>query len=445
MRGLLAAALSLLINSLHSPQAAASSRSLGWTADGLVDLDMQQHLAAVGVGQRSRAGRQSSLSAAWPTLHGHCHSPSTAVAAAAPGLQFVFVSTDDADDANHCSAAGACGRLYPNVLSRAFTSSATTATTNILAVGVNGRNANSSLVGWLSQAGLSASAVTYALDSTQIAAAATANFTGFRIIYIGQSDALAKYREQLRSYINQHGGSLVVLTQQGLAQPFAFFPIPLRFVAQDFVDVSTTPDIAHLSPDSNSDNLDHNAWHGYFTGPQDWSGIYRVLVYKAWKNDSSTGPHGPGPGCPVANGPSQDCLATVLCNQHTFLSAEICGNGIDDDGNGLVDKDDEACWRCGDGNIDPIEQSAAMDSLNSGPPPQPPLTPPSPSMLTLASPNPPLPTASAGLVPTAPPSSNAIRVVATLVVEGLVRNQPDVAILFNGAVLGFQVRVLGAG
>ncbi|GFH08831.1 hypothetical protein HaLaN_03862, partial [Haematococcus lacustris] len=59
MQGLLAAALSLLINSLHSPQAAAGSRSLGWTADGLVDLDMQQHLAAVGVGQRSRAGRQS--------------------------------------------------------------------------------------------------------------------------------------------------------------------------------------------------------------------------------------------------------------------------------------------------------------------------------------------------------------------------------------------------
>ncbi|GFH08829.1 uncharacterized protein HaLaN_03860 [Haematococcus lacustris] len=271
---------------------------------------------------------------------------------------FVFVSTDDADDANHCSAAGACGRLYPNVLSRAFTSSATTATTNILAVGVNGRNANSSLVGWLSQAGLSASAVTYALDSTQIAAAATANFTGFRLIYVpsswfqtpggirdAQSDALAAHKEQLRSYINQHGGALVVLTQQGLARPFAFFPIPLRFVAQDFVDVSTTPDIAHLSPDSNSDNLDHNAWHGYFTGPQDWSGIYRVLVYKAWKNDSSTGPDGPGPGCPVANGPSQDCLATVLCNQHTFLSAEICGNGIDDDGNGLVDKDDEACWR----------------------------------------------------------------------------------------------------
>ncbi|GFH05867.1 hypothetical protein HaLaN_00400, partial [Haematococcus lacustris] len=32
-------------------------------------------------------------------------------------------------------------------------------------------------------------------------------------------------------------------------------------------------------------------------------------------------------------------------------------------------------------------------------------------------------------------------VVATLVVEGLVRNQPDVATLFNGAVLGFQAAV----
>lgn len=33
-----------------------------------------------------------------------------------------------------------------------------------------------------------------------------------------------------------------------------------------------------ISPDSNSVNLDHNAWHGYFTGPKDWSGIYRVIV-----------------------------------------------------------------------------------------------------------------------------------------------------------------------
>ncbi|GFH25920.1 hypothetical protein HaLaN_23968, partial [Haematococcus lacustris] len=57
MRGLLAAALSLLINSLHSPQAAAGSRFSGWNADS--NPDMQQHLAAAGAGQRSHVGRQS--------------------------------------------------------------------------------------------------------------------------------------------------------------------------------------------------------------------------------------------------------------------------------------------------------------------------------------------------------------------------------------------------
>ncbi|KAL6750251.1 hypothetical protein V8C86DRAFT_3183690, partial [Haematococcus lacustris] len=86
-------------------------------------------------------------------------------------------------------------------------------------------------------------------------------------------------------------------------------------------------------------------WHGYFTGPQDWSGIYRVLV-------SAVGLH----GCPVPSGPTQDCWATVLCNQYTYLSAEICGNAIDDDGNGLADKADPVCWRCGDGVLDPNEQ-----------------------------------------------------------------------------------------
>ncbi len=35
---------------------------------------------------------------------------------------------------------------------------------------------------------------------------------------------------------------------------------------------------------------------------------------------------------------------------------EICGNGIDDDGDGLIDNDDPACQVCGDGDIDIGEQ-----------------------------------------------------------------------------------------
>ena len=46
----------------------------------------------------------------------------------------------------------------------------------------------------------------------------------------------------------------------------------------------------------------------------------------------------------------------VLCNQNTLLSSEICCDGIDNDGNGLTDKQDPACWRCGDGVVDPDEE-----------------------------------------------------------------------------------------
>ncbi|KAL6764333.1 hypothetical protein V8C86DRAFT_3209110 [Haematococcus lacustris] len=339
----------------------------GWNEDGTTysNPDMQELMELAQAPAGGTVHRRA-MQARNRTVLGGLRGGTPALLPAA-GAQFVFVSTDDADDDNHCSSPGACGRLYPNVLSRAYALSATNSTNNILAVGVNGRSANTSFVSWLSQAGLSGSAVTYALTGAQIAAAATANFTGFRVIYVpsagvqvtslpswtqttggiqnAQSDALALFREQLRAYINVFGGSLVVLTQQGLRRPFSFFPSPLQFVALDFVDVSTTPDITQISPDSDSANLDHNAWHGYFTGPQDWSGIYRVLAFKAWKDDSNRAAGGPGQGCPVPSGPTQDCWATVLCNQYTYLSAEICGNAIDDDGNGLADKADPVCWR----------------------------------------------------------------------------------------------------
>jgi hypothetical protein len=43
-------------------------------------------------------------------------------------------------------------------------------------------------------------------------------------------------------------------------------------------------------------NLDHDSWHGFFTGPVDWAGL-RVVSYR-------TG------ACPVRQGPQQNCKAT---------------------------------------------------------------------------------------------------------------------------------------
>lgn len=61
-------------------------------------------------------------------------------------------------------------------------------------------------------------------------------------------------------------------------QPYGFFPINLTFVKEDFIDVSITAEMEPLSNTTTNGNLDHTFWHGYFTGPRDWSGIYRVVV-----------------------------------------------------------------------------------------------------------------------------------------------------------------------
>jgi hypothetical protein len=104
----------------------------------------------------------------------------------------------------------------------------------------------------------------------------------------------------------------------------------------DFPDVTVFSDIALISPSSDSVNMDHQSWHGYFTGPPNWSGIGRVLTYKAGN-------------CPTPNGEGTNCMATVISNIHARLTAEVCYDGIDNDANGLIDKADPACWMCGDG------------------------------------------------------------------------------------------------
>ena len=76
----------------------------------------------------------------------------------------------------------------------------------------------------------------------------------------------------------------------------------------------------YISPDSTSIAISHNAWHGYWDGPPDWSGIYQVLAYKSIKQSTVQNTL---PGiCTITNGPDQYCQATVLLNYNTILTAE---------------------------------------------------------------------------------------------------------------------------
>ena len=89
------------------------------------------------------------------------------------------------------------------------------------------------------------------------------------------------------------------------------------------------------------------------------------------------------------SGPNTNCRATVLANVNTYLSAENCYNGegcvspatrclfqilimliivpgIDDDNNGLIDKQDPACWFCGDGYVDDDPSNPWPEQCDNG-------------------------------------------------------------------------------
>lgn len=141
---------------------------------------------------------------------------------------------------------------------------------------------------------------------------ASVDFAQFRLLYVpssskqtkggvqnAQNDALMERAADIKNYVNVLGGSLVVLTQAGLRSPYGFFPLALEFTFAEFSEVTVTDDMQGISPATTSASLKHSYWHGYFTGPRDWAGIYRVLAFKAYKNDKRKQD---GIGCPVMNG-----------------------------------------------------------------------------------------------------------------------------------------------
>ena len=92
---------------------------------------------------------------------------------------------------------------------------------------------------------------------------------------------LADRKADISNFVNNYGGSLVVLGQSRLKRAYQWLPVRVNFTALDFVNVGITPDLSSISNSSTGPNLSHANWHGYFWGPPDWSGEGAAWVTQA--------------------------------------------------------------------------------------------------------------------------------------------------------------------
>jgi Ca2+-binding RTX toxin-like protein len=169
--------------------------------------------------------------------------------------------------------------------------------------------------------------ITYVNGAANIGAQ---SFAGFQVIAVvssepGTSDggltddennALAARQPEISAFVNA-GGGLVGFSQTGLTNPYAYLPDANQFTFNldlSFEDIEATPDGEAVGLDDTS--LDVCCWHDeYLTFPS----YLRVLA----TNVAS--------GNPVALGGSAVTIP------------ENCTNGVDDDGDGLIDAADPAC------------------------------------------------------------------------------------------------------
>lgn len=254
---------------------------------------------------------------------------------------FVVVSGDDADDSGHCQGTR-CGGLYPRIFNIALEQSRSGGQ-GIVAVGVNSSNALSAFNGWNNPSnGGPGAPVTHLRTVSEIT---SVDFNQFAVIYIAsvsnhtsggltstQVAALNARQPDIAEFVNERGGSLIALTQANRSGGWGFLPVPLETRNTSFTDATPTESLALLSPNTTRSNLSHCCFHNVFTGPPEFSGL-EVLAVRTNTND-----------------------AVMLGGLGTILTAEVCDDGIDNDDDGLIDREDPDCRICGDGIRDPGEQ-----------------------------------------------------------------------------------------
>jgi cysteine-rich repeat protein len=258
---------------------------------------------------------------------------------------FVIVSGDDADDGGHCEGTR-CGSLYQTLFREGIVRSRSGGK-GILAIGVNWGDALYAFNTWNDPAlGGPGAPVTFLKNPEDIA---SVEFSSYAMIYlpsaneqtlgginVTQLTALKERQPDIAHFVNVQGGSLIALTQAEVAGGWGFLPVPLVTQDMEFDHAKPTPELLALSPNTTEANLTHHAFHNVFTGPSGYSGLQVLAV------NSEVG--SPGYGLPV-----------MLGGNGVILTAEVCDDGRDNDGDGQTDHADSDCQVCGNGHLDPGE------------------------------------------------------------------------------------------
>ncbi len=200
----------------------------------------------------------------------------------------VFVSGDDAED--HCQGTD-CGGLYPAIFKRTINKSQSPGQ-GILVIGGQDTDTSDALTSWNSPANGGPGVTITKITGSAID---TVNFANFAVIFVpsneedggearGISNAnlgrLNNRKADIQDFVNNLGGGLIALTEADASPSlaFGFLPLPLQFSNVEYTDVTPTAAMDELAPSANNANMDHDAYHNVWTGPEGFLGLKVLAV-----------------------------------------------------------------------------------------------------------------------------------------------------------------------
>jgi hypothetical protein len=86
-------------------------------------------------------------------------------------------------------------------------------------------------------------------------------------------ELLTQRTEDIATYVNSFGGSLMVLTQQSCSEAYSWLPVTIVAGSTNLDTVELTDNILAIVDTLDATSLDHCCYHGEFTGPEGYGGM----------------------------------------------------------------------------------------------------------------------------------------------------------------------------